>query len=168
MKLIGNHADSSGKRFNSLQDAFPLFKESLMSDWGFRGPRAVKEYLQSTRGASNDLASYYLQWLQHSGANPRTALAHEHRNILEVLRLGICRDQKWRGVDSCSGPLAHRETQGESPDSETNPLVPEEMGHGTRSQKQQHEDGATGFTFLTARCLGGPGAEHPCSARSAP
>ena len=93
LRLIGNHADSSGKRFISLQDAFPLFKESSMADWGFSGPRAVKEYLQSIREASNDLASYHLQWLQHSGANPRTALVHEHRNILEVLRLGVCRDQ---------------------------------------------------------------------------
>lgn len=64
-----------------------------MADWGFSGPRAVKEYLQSIREASNDLASYHLQWLQHSGANPRTAPVHEQRNILEVLRLGICRDQ---------------------------------------------------------------------------
>ena len=93
LRLIGNHSDSSGKRFISLQDAFPLFQESSMADWGFSGPRAVKEYLQSIREASNDLASYHLQWLQHSGANPRTALVHEHRNILEILRLGICRDQ---------------------------------------------------------------------------
>ena len=93
LRLIGNHEDSSGKRFISLQDAFPLFKESTLEDWGFNGPRAVKEYLQSIREASNDLASYHLQWLQHSGANPRTALVHEHRNILEVIRLAVCRDQ---------------------------------------------------------------------------
>lgn len=64
-----------------------------MKDWGFSGPRAVKEYLQSIREASSDLASYHLSWLQNSGANPRTALVHEHRNLLEVLRLGVCRDQ---------------------------------------------------------------------------
>ena len=93
LRLIGNHADLSGKRFISLQDAFPLFKESQMKDWGFSGPRAVKEYLESIREASSDLASYHLQWLQHSGANPRTALVHEHRNIIEVLRLGVSRDQ---------------------------------------------------------------------------
>ena len=93
VRLIGNHTDTSGKRFIGMSDAFPLFKESSFPDWGFCGPRAVKEYLQSIREASSDLSSYHLQWLQHSGANPRTALVHEHRNIIETLRLAISRDQ---------------------------------------------------------------------------
>ena len=76
-----------------MSDAFPLFKESSFPDWGFSGPRAVKEYINSIREASNDLSSYHLQWLQHSGANPRTALVHEHRSIIETLRLAISRDQ---------------------------------------------------------------------------
>lgn len=93
VRLIGNHTDTSGKRFITLSDAFPLFKESSFPDWGFSGPRAVKEYLNSIREASSDLSSYHLQWLKHSGANRRTALVHEHRNIIETLRLAISRDQ---------------------------------------------------------------------------
>eukprot|EP00435_Cladocopium_sp_Y103_P054849 s429_g18.t1 len=140
LRLIGNHADASGKRFISLQDAFPLFKESSMADWGFSGPRAVKEYLQSIREASNDLASYHLQWLQHSGANPRTALVHEHRNILEVLRLTQTGAASTRALDLWLTEQLKEKAQIQK----QTRLFREEMGHGTRGQNQQHEDGASG------------------------
>lgn len=46
LRLIGSHVDDTGKRFIGLPDAFPLLKETAIKDWGFSGPRAVKEYLQ--------------------------------------------------------------------------------------------------------------------------
>ena len=39
------------------------------------------------------MPSYHLQWVKTSGVNPKTSLVHEHRNLVEILRLAICRDQ---------------------------------------------------------------------------
>lgn len=94
LRTIGHHEDSQKRRYISLADAAVLFRESKFSDWGFSGPRAAKEYLVAiNEGASSDLSGYHLQWLKHSGVNSHTAAAHEQKNLIEVLRLGICRDQ---------------------------------------------------------------------------
>lgn len=93
LRLIGNHVDQRKRRFISLQDAMPLFRESKFDDWSYSGPRAVREFLQSVQEGVCDLSSYHLQWIKHSGVNGRSSVVHEHRNLVEVLRLGISRDQ---------------------------------------------------------------------------
>lgn len=93
LRTIGHHVGEDGKRYISLVDAFPLLRQSEFKDWNFSGPRAVKEFLTSIRDASSELASYHVQWLQASGANPRSALVNEHKTIIEALRLAISRDQ---------------------------------------------------------------------------
>ena len=68
-------------------------RETAMTDWTFEGPRAVKEFLGSVMQGTADLTSYHLQWLQHSGVNPRSSIGYEHEYLIECLRLSICRDQ---------------------------------------------------------------------------
>ena len=78
---------------SSLADAMTIMTQVELSDWGFKGPRSVAEYLTSIRESGVDLPPYHLQWVKTSGVNPKTSLVHEHRNLVEILRLAICRDQ---------------------------------------------------------------------------
>lgn len=64
-----------------------------MEDWCFSGPRAVREFLQSIYESGTDLGGYHLQWVKNSSVNQHTSVCHEHRNLLECLRLAITRDQ---------------------------------------------------------------------------
>ena len=93
VRTLGNHTDSQNKRFISFTDAMPIMTQADLGDWGFKGPRAALEYLTSIKEGGSDLSSYHVQWLKTSGVNPKTSLVHEHRTLIEVLRLGICRDQ---------------------------------------------------------------------------
>lgn len=93
LRTLGVHKDAQNKRYLSLSDAYPMLRQSSFDDWGFAGPRAALEFLGSIREGTSDLPGYHLQWLQHSGVNSRSAVAHEHKTILEAVRLGICRDQ---------------------------------------------------------------------------
>ena len=93
VRTLGKHVDGKNKRYISLPDAMTIMTQSEMSDWGFKGPRSVSEYLTSIRESGVDLPSYHLQWLKTSGVNPKTSLVHEHRNLIEILRLAISRDQ---------------------------------------------------------------------------
>ena len=93
LRTIDHHVDENGKRHISLSEAFALLRQTDFKDWGFSGPRAVKEYLSSIRDSATELPSYHVQWLQASGANPRSALVNEHKIITECLRLALFRDQ---------------------------------------------------------------------------
>eukprot|EP00438_Fugacium_kawagutii_P013890 Skav219729 [mRNA] locus=scaffold301:281463:306630:- [translate_table: standard] len=95
LRLIGSHVDHNLKRrYIALQNAVPLLRESKFDDWSFSGPRAVREFIQSVmEGVKNDLSSYHMQWKRNSGVNAHSSVVHEHRNITEMLRLAICRDQ---------------------------------------------------------------------------
>ena len=93
LRTLGNHTDSQDMRYIALSDAFPLMKQVDMKDWCFEGPRATKEFLGSIVQGTADLSSYHLQWLQHSGVNPKSSIAYEHKCIIECLRLAICKDQ---------------------------------------------------------------------------
>lgn len=93
LRTIGTHIDSQGKRFISLSDAFPLMRQSELPDWTFEGPRATQEMLSSVLQGTADLTSYHLQWIQHSGVNQKSSISHEHKCLIECLRLAICRDQ---------------------------------------------------------------------------
>lgn len=93
LRTIGTHTDSLGKRFIALSDAFPLMRQSEMPDWTFEGPRATREMLSSVLQGTADLSSYHLQWIQHSGVNQKSSISHEHKCLIECLRLAICRDQ---------------------------------------------------------------------------
>ena len=93
LRLIGHHVDSQGKRFLHFKEAFPLLRQSELKDWSFAGPRAVKEFLSSIHESGVDLGAYHLQWVKNSGVNQHSSVVHEHRNLLEVVRLALTRDQ---------------------------------------------------------------------------
>ena len=93
LRLIGHHEDSQKRRFIPFREAMNLMRESAFKDWSFSGPRAVKEYLTSINDSGTDIGNYHLQWVKNSNVNPRTSVVHEHRNLIEVLRLAITRDQ---------------------------------------------------------------------------
>ena len=93
LRTIGEHRDSQRRRFLSLSDGLSLVRQSVFDDWGFSGPRATLEFLTSIRESTNDLTGYHFQWLKHSGVNPHSSVVHEHKNLVEILRLGLCRDQ---------------------------------------------------------------------------
>lgn len=93
LRAIGQHKDNQNRRFVSFADALSLVRESKFDDWGFNGPRATLEFLTSIRESISDLQAYHFQWLKNSGANQHSSIVYEHRNLLEVLRLGLCRDQ---------------------------------------------------------------------------
>lgn len=92
LRLIGQHMDAGDRRFIMFKDAFPLLRQSDFKDWQFKGPRAVRKFLGSIHESGTDLGSYHLQWAKNSGVNAHTGACHEHRNLIEVLRLGLCRD----------------------------------------------------------------------------
>ena len=93
LRVLGTHVDNASKRFLPFKDGFPLMCESVFTDWGFSGPRAVKEYLGSIHESGTDIGNYHLQWAKNSGVNQHSAVCHEHRNLVESLRLGITKDQ---------------------------------------------------------------------------
>lgn len=92
-RLLGEHRDPQGKRHMTLQAALALMSEEDFDDWGFRGPRAVREYLCAIRDGPGDLISYHNGWVRTSGIPTSSAIAHEHRSLIETLRLGYSRDQ---------------------------------------------------------------------------
>lgn len=91
--LLGEHRDPQGKRFLTLNDALALMTQDKFEDWSFTGPRSVREYLQAVRDGPGDLASYHLGWVRSNGVSAASAIAHEHRSLVETLRLAISRDQ---------------------------------------------------------------------------
>eukprot|EP00435_Cladocopium_sp_Y103_P008686 s1575_g2.t1 len=92
-RLLGDHRDPQGKRHMTLQEALSLMSEEKFDDWAFTGPRATKEYLTSVRDGPGDLITYHAGWVRASGIAQNSAIAHEHRTLVETLRLGLSRDQ---------------------------------------------------------------------------
>lgn len=93
IRTIGQHTDIHNKRFISFSDAMSLMKQVDVVDWGFKGPRAAREFLTSILEGGSDLGNYHLQWVKNSGVNPKTSLVYEHRTLVEALRLAVTRDQ---------------------------------------------------------------------------
>lgn len=93
LRLIGRHVDSADKRFIQFKDAFPLLRQTDFKDWQFQGPRAAREFLSSINESGTDLGAYHLQWVKNSGVNTHRSVCHEHRNLVEVVRLALCKDQ---------------------------------------------------------------------------
>ena len=87
LRLTGQHLDSGNRRFILLKDAYPLLRQSEFQDC------AVREFLGSIQESGIDLGSYHLQWVKNSGINQHTGACHEHRNLVELVRLGLCRDE---------------------------------------------------------------------------
>ena len=68
-------------------------RNSKIDDWLLVGPRVVLEFLTSVREGATDLTAYHLTWAQASGVSCYLAGVHEHKNLCDMLRVGISTDQ---------------------------------------------------------------------------
>lgn len=93
LRVIGSHKDDKDRRFIPFPDAMGLLRQSDFPDWGFAGPRAAREFLTSIYESGVDLGAYHLQWAKNSNVNTHSSVCHEHKNLLECIRLGLLRDQ---------------------------------------------------------------------------
>eukprot|EP00435_Cladocopium_sp_Y103_P014337 s2772_g3.t1 len=93
IRTIGDHRDSQGRRFIQFGEATNLLRESKIEDWGFSGPRSVREFLRAVEAGPGDLTSYHAAWARSSGVTQASAICHEHQSLCESLRLGLIRDQ---------------------------------------------------------------------------
>ena len=92
-RLLGEHKDPQGCRHMSLQYSLALMSEEKFDDWGFVGPRATKECLVAIHDGPGDVISYHNEWVRYSRISNSSAIAHEHRSLIETLRLGFSKDQ---------------------------------------------------------------------------
>ncbi|CAK0833571.1 unnamed protein product [Prorocentrum cordatum] len=94
LRLLGTFRTAGGKRFLQAKDAVAKLEETKFDDFPFADPRAVKEYLggilETTDGSFD---SYHQNWCVAAGVSPNSGIAHDHRIILEALRLGLTYDQ---------------------------------------------------------------------------
>ena len=93
IRLVGDHRDAGGRRHLELRDALALYRSTPFKDWNLPGPRAVREWLSSVVDGPGNLTSYHHEWIRMSGVSETTSAAHEHRVLVEALRLGVAVDQ---------------------------------------------------------------------------
>lgn len=93
LRILGCSRLSSGKRQLSLMKALETMHPEAFSDWPHRGPKATKEFLESVLENGGDLSTYHASFMRKSGLSDHSAAAHELKNLLQVLRLGISYDQ---------------------------------------------------------------------------
>ena len=71
-----------------------MLDETKFDDFPLAYPRATLEYLagimESTDGSFD---TYHQSWVAASGVTPNSAVAHDHRILLEAVRLGLVYDQ---------------------------------------------------------------------------
>lgn len=98
-------------RLDGLQDArlcaqlpttFSGFVSGLVAleqkSWKFEGPRVCEEWLRAIGDGAGNLVSYHAEWVRLSGVSESSAQCHEHKQICEILRLGIHTD----GLQVCN------------------------------------------------------------------
>lgn len=93
LRRVGDHRDSEGRRFLSLNDSVNLMRQSTFEDWPFSGPRATRDYLKAVLSGPGDMMTYHLNWVRNSGVHQSSAIVHEHKAFVEVIRLAVSRDQ---------------------------------------------------------------------------
>eukprot|EP00959_Pyramimonas_sp_CCMP1952_P150152 3141983-Pyramimonas_sp.AAC.1 len=64
-----------------------------MPEWRFEGPRVCKELAASIREGAGNPTSYHAEWIRLSGVNQNSAIAYEHKNAMEMLRVATSVDQ---------------------------------------------------------------------------
>ncbi|CAE8627459.1 unnamed protein product, partial [Polarella glacialis] len=93
LRLLGNQANGANKRVMGLSRALELMTEHKFDDWSHKGPRAVREFLDSVLEAGGDLQVYHGHFMRKSGLAENSACSHELKNLLGMLRLGLSYDQ---------------------------------------------------------------------------
>ena len=93
LRLLGDHRDSQGKRHLGFLEALALMRPTKFDDWGLAGPAVLFEYLTALKTAGIELSAYHLAWVRNSGVPPWMSIVHEHRILIEVIRIAIAVDQ---------------------------------------------------------------------------
>ena len=71
-----------------------MLVETGFSDFPFEDPRATAEYLGGVRESSDgSFDTYHHTWLGATGLSANSAIAHDHKTLLEALGLGLVYDQ---------------------------------------------------------------------------
>ena len=92
-RTLGLHLDPDGKPFVSFRDAVRMMKEEPQDHWTFDGPRATSELLAAIVEGAGNPVSYHAEWVRLSGVNEASSVCHDHRHLMETIRLGACVDQ---------------------------------------------------------------------------
>ena len=82
-----------GPRRATLDQAIEAHRPQTASDWVFRGPKSLPEFLTSVRASGLGIAGYANHYITSSGIPPGSAAAHEIRLLLEALRHFVEYDQ---------------------------------------------------------------------------
>ena len=82
-----------GRRRVPLADTLQALSEKPDTEWPFRGPRAITEFLNGVEATGLDLPAYYGHWQTQSGVHAASGVALELKNHLEVLRHLLVFDQ---------------------------------------------------------------------------
>ena len=82
-----------GARKTTLSEALAQVTVASRTDWPFRGPSAVMEFLEGIDSTGLDLAGYYGHWQTTSGVHSAAGVAIELKHLIEVMRHLIVHDQ---------------------------------------------------------------------------
>ena len=94
LRLLGTFRTDAGKRHLPLREAVGLCAETKFDGFPFTDERVCLEYLRGIIDtADSDCNSYHRNFLASSGLGSNTAIAHDHRILLETLRLLLQYDQ---------------------------------------------------------------------------
>ena len=92
-RTLGVHFDANGVRHVRFRDAINMMKAEKHDDWTFDGPIAGPEFLTAIMQGVGNPVSYHAEWVRLSGVAEGSAVCHDHRHLMECLRLGACVDQ---------------------------------------------------------------------------
>ena len=113
LRLLGLFRGADGKRQLGFSDAVRLMSYTKFEDTPHEGPAVLLEFMQSVTASSGSLTSYHHEWLRLSGVGENTAIAHNHRTLLEALRLGAVYDQLNLPNSAMAEQIARRIVQDE-------------------------------------------------------
>lgn len=75
------------------RDAVSMMREDDRPHSTFDGPRAAAEYLDAIVAGCGNPSSYHAEWQRLSGVSESSAVCHDHRLLVEVVRAAACVDQ---------------------------------------------------------------------------
>ena len=114
LRVLGTFRDMRGKRYLAFPTAVSRCVETKFADFPHPEPRATLEYLQGVcEAADGSCDSYHSMWCVQSSVPPNSAVAHDHKILLEALRLGVVYDQLNLANSAMAEQIARRLVQHE-------------------------------------------------------
>ena len=94
LRLLGTFRGESGRRQLGTGEAIEMCVESKFVDFPFEEPRVCLEFLRGLADApQGSFDSYHRDWIGASGVTAQSSVAHDHRVLLEMVRLALQYDQ---------------------------------------------------------------------------